>query len=479
MKYFLQAFKQYVDFNGRTRRKAYWLYILFNNIFSILALTLDILLNYIFESEGLFIVTFLYTLVVLLPGLSISVRRLHDSGKPGPYLFIGLIPLFGMVAYLAYMSKEGDNGPNQYGDDPKSKNDTYSEEIETSAQPATLQSSSSPFALPSFFSSPSRRTIHSLVMIGVQSVILFMIMYGFFVYDTMNLGGLFQVLINPRNISNIVLHLLPVAFISLGVSFVVSRGSYDFSMPGVIYLSSTICASLMANEGFGGMFVSLAAALFIGIINAIVAIISKRASFLIPIATGFLAHNIGLLVSKGAVIPLSGSFDKNIHFSIFLPVLAIIGISSILLLQFPGKLIKLKSNTSVKTDGFIGRFLCIGWPYLVSALLAGITGLALLKYFNASLPSIAKQYELSPVLAIMLSGSFLGARYSNTIGILTGSLFIAIVINIMSLLGISYPFQLVLLSTILILCFIFNAMVVRIMFPQKPAISNFEVTGNE
>lgn len=63
----------------------------------------------------------LYSFATLLPGLGVVVRRLHDVGKSGWFYFIALIPFVGGIWLLVLFCTEGDQGPNQYGSDPKNQ----------------------------------------------------------------------------------------------------------------------------------------------------------------------------------------------------------------------------------------------------------------------------------------------------------------------------------------------------------------------
>ena len=64
-------------------------------------------------------------LALLLPGLGLSVRRLHDIGKSGWWLLIALIPLVGAIILLVWYCKESDFEPNEYGPVPNVENDEY------------------------------------------------------------------------------------------------------------------------------------------------------------------------------------------------------------------------------------------------------------------------------------------------------------------------------------------------------------------
>lgn len=120
MEYFLQAFKKYAVFTGRARRKEYWMFVLFQMIFAIIAMVLDHLLG----TEVQFGSGILYALVSLglfIPGLAVTVRRLHDVNKSGWFFLIVLIPLIGAIWLLVLDCTEGTLGENKYGPDPKSE----------------------------------------------------------------------------------------------------------------------------------------------------------------------------------------------------------------------------------------------------------------------------------------------------------------------------------------------------------------------
>ena len=61
----------------------------------------------------------LYSLLVLLPSLAVSVRRLQDTGKSGWFVLLGLIPLVGGLILIYFYAQDSQPGENQYGDNPK------------------------------------------------------------------------------------------------------------------------------------------------------------------------------------------------------------------------------------------------------------------------------------------------------------------------------------------------------------------------
>ncbi|WP_298506061.1 DUF805 domain-containing protein [uncultured Maribacter sp.] len=116
MNWYLKVLKQYADFKGRARRKEYWMFFLFNIIISygIMGLALGL------EMPSLSILSSIYSLAVLVPGIAVGVRRMHDVGKSGWFL---LIPIYNLI--LACTNSE--EGDNKWGANPKNPNNELNE----------------------------------------------------------------------------------------------------------------------------------------------------------------------------------------------------------------------------------------------------------------------------------------------------------------------------------------------------------------
>ncbi len=128
MEWYLKVVRDnYANFKGRARRKEYWMFVLFNFLFLIVAVILDNILGTTFKisdgySEESMVygwIYLIYMLAVFIPGLAVAVRRLHDVGKSGGWLFIVLIPLIGAIWLLVLLFTEGNKGDNIYGPSPK------------------------------------------------------------------------------------------------------------------------------------------------------------------------------------------------------------------------------------------------------------------------------------------------------------------------------------------------------------------------
>lgn len=119
MNWYLKCLKQYADFRGRARRKEYWMFTLFNAIIGFVFGCIDGLLGWTNPEIGLGVLGGIYSLAVLVPGLAVTVRRLHDVGMSGWKLLYVLIPIIGAIILIVSYCTAGDSGSNAWGEDPK------------------------------------------------------------------------------------------------------------------------------------------------------------------------------------------------------------------------------------------------------------------------------------------------------------------------------------------------------------------------
>lgn len=135
------CFRKYATFRGRARRSEFWYYYLFIVI-------INAVLGSIFgaaagasfanncyandtgircDASGLntfgtimLIVLIVWSLFIILPTISVQVRRLHDGDRSGGWWWIGLIPIAGIIILIVFWAAEGTRAPNRFGPDPKS-----------------------------------------------------------------------------------------------------------------------------------------------------------------------------------------------------------------------------------------------------------------------------------------------------------------------------------------------------------------------
>ncbi len=116
----LLPLQRYAQFNGRSPRAEYWWFALFNVAISMALTIIDIVLVG-FETVMEYSIGPLSgaaALVLLLPSLAVSFRRLHDLGRSAWWLLLGLVPFIGALVLLYWYVQRGTPGPNRFGEDP-------------------------------------------------------------------------------------------------------------------------------------------------------------------------------------------------------------------------------------------------------------------------------------------------------------------------------------------------------------------------
>lgn len=102
----------YCNFNGRSSRSEYWWFAL---AMFILGFVLRLFLG---DGTVCAVIGGVINLALLLPGLGVAVRRMHDINKSGWWILINLIPLVGSIIFIIWAAKDSDPTPNQYGPVP-------------------------------------------------------------------------------------------------------------------------------------------------------------------------------------------------------------------------------------------------------------------------------------------------------------------------------------------------------------------------
>ncbi|MCO6539089.1 MAG: DUF805 domain-containing protein [Gilliamella sp.] len=105
--------KNYANFNGRARRKEYWMFVLFYIILTFITIIIDKMIG------SPLAITAILVLALFLPSLAVTVRRLHDISKSGWWILLQFIPYIGGIIILVFCVMDSTPGSNQYGENPK------------------------------------------------------------------------------------------------------------------------------------------------------------------------------------------------------------------------------------------------------------------------------------------------------------------------------------------------------------------------
>ena len=113
------CFSKYVEFSGRARRSEYWYFVLFGIAASLVTSFIDRILGTDFGDGSNGLVGTAVSLALFLPSLAVGARRLHDTGRSGWWQLLWLVLIIGWIVLIVWLAKDGDNGANKHGADPK------------------------------------------------------------------------------------------------------------------------------------------------------------------------------------------------------------------------------------------------------------------------------------------------------------------------------------------------------------------------
>ncbi len=117
--WFFEVIRKYAVFSGRASRSEYWYFTLFFIIFSYALFGIDYYFDLTTPDSTLGLLSGIFSFALLIPSLGVGVRRLHDIGRSGWWLFIMLVPLVGFIVVLLWDIRDSQPGDNQYGPNPK------------------------------------------------------------------------------------------------------------------------------------------------------------------------------------------------------------------------------------------------------------------------------------------------------------------------------------------------------------------------
>lgn len=269
----------------------------------------------------------------------------------------------------------------------------------------------------------------------------------------------FVSILNPtflqaNNLMNLMRQLIINGFIALGMTFVILTGGIDLSVGSTLALTSAIFAGLLQNGMNTGLaiLVSVGLGLVLGLINGILITKGKLAPFIVTLATMTIFRGLTLVYTDGR--PIAGPKDNfafkflgkgqffGIPFQVILFILAFLILWIILNKTSLGrKIYAVGGNEKASFISGINIDKVKIWVYVISSLMAVLSGLVLTSRLNSAQPTAGAAYEMDAIAAVVLGGTSMTGGSGSLTGTLIGILILGVLNNGLNLLGVSSFYQ--------------------------------------
>lgn len=257
-----------------------------------------------------------------------------------------------------------------------------------------------------------------------------------------------------NNLLNLMRQLIINGFIALGMTFVILTGGIDLSVGSTLAFTSAIFAGLLQNGMNTGIaiVITLALGLALGLINGLLITKGKLAPFIVTLATMTIFRGLTLVYMDGR--PISGPKDNfafqflgkgqvfGIPFQVILFLIVYIVLSTLLNKTSHGrKIFAVGGNEKASFISGIKIDKVKVLVYVISALMAVVSGLVLTSRLNSAQPTAGSAYEMDAIAAVVLGGTSMTGGSGSLTGTLIGILILGVLNNGLNLLGVSSFYQ--------------------------------------
>ncbi|MBC8499223.1 MAG: ribose ABC transporter permease [Candidatus Atribacteria bacterium] len=242
-----------------------------------------------------------------------------------------------------------------------------------------------------------------------------------------------------------------VAFLAVGMSFVILGAGIDLSVGSVLAFSGAVGAGVIQNGGvFLGVLAGLALGTALGFFNGIVITKLKIPAFIATLAMMAIARGGTLVYTDGRPITglpssfafLGRGYIGNVPFPIVLMLIIFILAYIVLKLTRFGRYVYATGGninaaraSGIKVDNVIIS------TFAISGFLSGLTGMVLASRLNSAQPTAGMGYELDAIAAVVLGGTSLFGGEGELWGTLVGAFIMGILNNGLNMLNVSSFYQ--------------------------------------
>ncbi len=260
--------------------------------------------------------------------------------------------------------------------------------------------------------------------------------------------------LQPTNLLNLLRQLIINGFIALGMTFVILTGGIDLSVGSTLAITSAVFAGLLQSgmNTLVAIVIAIILGLFLGLVNGLLITKGKLAPFIVTLATMTIYRGLTLVYTEGR--PIAGPKDnfffqflgKGVFLGIPFPVIlfAIVFLILWVILNktpYGRKVYAVGGNYKASYISGINTDKVMIWVYVISALMAVLSGLVLTSRLNSAQPTAGTAYEMDAIAAVVLGGTSMSGGAGSLTGTLLGILILGVLNNGLNLLGVSSFYQ--------------------------------------
>ena len=260
--------------------------------------------------------------------------------------------------------------------------------------------------------------------------------------------------LHANNLMNLMRQLIINGFIALGMTFVILTGGIDLSVGSTLAVTSAIFAGLLQNgmNTILAILIALGLGLILGLINGFLITKGKLAPFIVTLATMTIFRGLTLVYTDGR--PIAGPKDNfafkflgkgqflGIPFQVILFALAFLILWTILNKTALGrKIYAVGGNEKASFISGVNIDKVKISVYVISSLMAVLSGLVLTSRLNSAQPTAGSAYEMDAIAAVVLGGTSMTGGSGSLTGTLIGILILGVLNNGLNLLGVSSFYQ--------------------------------------
>ena len=284
----------------------------------------------------------------------------------------------------------------------------------------------------------------------------------------------FVSILNPtflqaNNLMNLMRQLIINGFIALGMTFVILTGGIDLSVGSTLAVTSAIFAGLLQNgmNTILAILIALGLGLILGLINGFLITKGKLAPFIVTLATMTIFRGLTLVYTDGR--PIAGPKDNfafqflgkgqffGVPFQVILFALAFLILWTILNKTALGrKIYAVGGNEKASFISGINIDKVKISVYVISSLMAVLSGLVLTSRLNSAQPTAGVAYEMDAIAAVVLGGTSMAGGSGSLTGTLIGILILGVLNNGLNLLGVSSFYQQIVKGIVILIAFLID-----------------------